>query len=365
MKVLYIGNYNDGTGWGNAAKNNILAMHKVGIDVIPRCITYNNTSDPHEENNIIKILENKPCINPDVCIQHVLPHLYYYNSNVKNIGYLAVESCDFKDSMWHKYCNLMDEIWVPSTYCKEACIKSKVNKPIKIIPHCLNVDQYINFNNSNIRQIQELKSTFNFVFIGEFIERKNIESLVRAFHKEFHYKEPVNLLIKTSGIDYNSIKNYCDKIKHGLKLRKKYKEEIVITGHLPFNDYLSVLKQCHCFIMPSRGEGFCIPSLETMLLGIPSIYTSNTGMDDFSIGISVESKKVPCFGGISSLNNLYTANTYWMDIDIDKLGKEMRLMFLNSSTNKYKQMSQDCINLSKSYSFEGIGNKIKKVLNDS
>ena len=39
-KVLYIGHYKDGTGWGNAALNNILAMDAVGIDVVPRAITY-------------------------------------------------------------------------------------------------------------------------------------------------------------------------------------------------------------------------------------------------------------------------------------------------------------------------------------
>jgi len=33
MKVLYIGHYRDGTGWGNAAVNNILAMDAAGIDV--------------------------------------------------------------------------------------------------------------------------------------------------------------------------------------------------------------------------------------------------------------------------------------------------------------------------------------------
>ena len=34
MKVLYISNYKDGTGWGNAATDYILAMDSVGIDVV-------------------------------------------------------------------------------------------------------------------------------------------------------------------------------------------------------------------------------------------------------------------------------------------------------------------------------------------
>ena len=49
MKVLYIGHYKDGTGWGDAATNNILALHKAGVDVVPRAISYNNSdSDVNE-----------------------------------------------------------------------------------------------------------------------------------------------------------------------------------------------------------------------------------------------------------------------------------------------------------------------------
>ena len=44
MKVLYIGNYKDGTGWGNACANNILALDAVGVDVVPRAITFNNSN---------------------------------------------------------------------------------------------------------------------------------------------------------------------------------------------------------------------------------------------------------------------------------------------------------------------------------
>ena len=41
MKVLYISNYKDGTGWGNAATDYILAMDSVGIDVVCRSISFN------------------------------------------------------------------------------------------------------------------------------------------------------------------------------------------------------------------------------------------------------------------------------------------------------------------------------------
>ena len=44
-----------------------------------------------------------------MCIQHTLPHLYSYDGRYKNIGFVAVESSNFKDSGWQRNMNLMDE----------------------------------------------------------------------------------------------------------------------------------------------------------------------------------------------------------------------------------------------------------------
>ena len=57
MKVLYIGHYKDGTGWGNAALNNILALNSAGVDVVPRAITYEEKDKV--KNETIEKLEQK------------------------------------------------------------------------------------------------------------------------------------------------------------------------------------------------------------------------------------------------------------------------------------------------------------------
>ena len=95
--------------------------------------------------------------------------------------------------------------------------------------------------------------TFNFAFIGEFIERKNLQALIRAFHLEFDFQEPVNLLIKTSKVELPQIQDYIKHVKSGLKIRSRYREEIIIAGRLEEKDYVSVLGQCHSFVMPA-GE---------------------------------------------------------------------------------------------------------------
>lgn len=357
MKVLYIGHYKDGTGWGDAAKNNILALYKAGVEVVPRAISYNETDSETDEK--ILELEQESTEGCDICIQHTLPSNYVYDSRFKNIGYLAIESSDFCDTLWHKNINMMDELWVPSEYVKKACIKSGVTIPIKIAPHALDVDSYA--NSPDGAKIEQLLDTFNFVFVGEFIERKNIKALLRAFHTEFHPKEPVNILIKTSGIDIKELEAYCDSIKKGLKLRNEYKKELTISGRLEKQDYISVLKQCHSFVMPSRGEGFCIPALEAMCLGIPVIYTEGTALSEFCAGVWVESKNDSCFGGMGSLPNIYTANSEWLEINIKDLQLAMRNAYMRHNDDKLKK---ECLERSKKYSHENIGNLFKELLND-
>lgn len=357
MKVLYIGHYRDGTGWGDAAKNNILALHAAGVEVVPRAISYNDTDSELDET--ITELEKRSAEGCDICVQHTLPVNYVYDSNFKNIGYVATESSDFIDSKWHKNINMMDEIWVPSEYVKNSCIKSGVTIPIKIAPHCLNISEYTE-NKTNVK-IQQLADTFNFCFIGEFSERKNLKALLRAFHAEFHPRENVNLYIKTSGLDVTKIENYCDSIKKGLKLRTSYKKNIVISGRIDKKDYISILSQCHCFVMPSKGEGFCIPALEAMSLGIPSIYTSGIAVEEFAIGKSVKSRSEPCFGGMESLSNLYTAKSHWREIDVEDLQIKMRSAYLAGLTDETKEK---CKSKAEEYSHENIGKLFKELLND-
>ena len=71
MKVLYLGHYKEGTGWANAAINNILALNKQDVDLVTRNVRLTKETNVPEE---ILELEKKDLQNIDVCIQHVLPH---------------------------------------------------------------------------------------------------------------------------------------------------------------------------------------------------------------------------------------------------------------------------------------------------
>ena len=364
MKVLYIGHYRDGTGWGNAAVNNIAAMLSAGISVVPRPVTYEakdntNSSVEHQK---IRMLELKSTDGCDTVVQHTLPDNYVYNSNYKNIGYLAVESSNFKQTGWHRKCNLMDEMWVPSEPTKRSLINSGVTSPVKVVPHSLNLSKYENPPEQT--PIDTLQGKFVFGFVGEFIERKNVKALVRAFHMEFDPKEPVRLLIKTSKASLEEVQKYMEHVKNGLRIRHKYTEEVVAAGMASEADYLALLKQMNCFVMPSRGEAFCIPSLEAMAMGVPSIFTDGIGMEHTS-GTPVKSYQVPCFGAVNTLSGLDTSNADWLEIDVRDLAKNMREAYTFLSDVKNAETTKAQLKeKAASYSHQEVGKLIKEILND-
>lgn len=360
-KVLYIGNYKDGTGWGNACVNNILAMDYAGIDVVPRAVSYETQQIDYPER--IKQLEAKSSYGCNICIQHVLPHLFSYDANYKNIGFIDVESSPFRLTGWTESLNLMDEIWVPTKVTKAHCRISGVTKPIKIVPHSLDINHYT--NHKSIGGIKEIDGTFNFLFIGEFIERKNLKALLRAFHSEFRSEEPVSLVIKTSKASASSVESYCSQVRTGLKLRKNYCKERVISGRLDDKMYLSIIKQCHSFVMPSRGEAFCIPALEAMACGLPVIWTANTGMDDFAFGQKVDSREEPCFGATDGIPYLDSSDATWYEIDIRKLQFAMRSAFMKWATANARIEAEKALEAALKCDHKVVGEKIKEILNDS
>ncbi len=69
MKIKYIGNFNDGTGWAKAATYKAIALDYAGYDVYCEELKYNNVS-VILEGKIAELLDKKSDAY-DVVIHHV------------------------------------------------------------------------------------------------------------------------------------------------------------------------------------------------------------------------------------------------------------------------------------------------------
>ena len=376
MKVLYISNYKDGTGWGNAATDYILAMDSVGIDVVCRSISFNG--EKGEVHPRILELERKSSRHSNVCIQHLLPHMLDYNGRFeKNIALYESETSNFKSSRWTEYINTMDEAWVVNKQMSEASLSSGVESPIRIIPHTFDTSKYDNEYKPLDIPYMDIENKFVFYFIGEAIRRKNIFALIKAFHLEFDVDEPVDLIIKASkgGMSDDDcgkyIKELCDTAKENLKLYPSndlYKSEFITTGFLDNEKMMRFHKTMDCFVMPSYGEAWCLPAFDAMAMGSTPICTNVGGMSDFLSdggGTLIDGVLEPAFGMTETFQDLYTGREDCVSINVRKLQKAMRRMYYlaSISDSKYTNLQKQGREIADKYSYENIGNRIKEALN--
>ena len=140
MKVLYIGHFLENSGYSEAAKNYVMALHSAGVDVICRNIKLNNSIG--ETNSLIKYLLSKELDNNIThCIQHTLPHHWCFSDRFKKIGMHIYDTstCSYE---WEKNLSLMDEIWTPTEKSRSSIKNDNIRYKTKIVPHACDTTKF-------------------------------------------------------------------------------------------------------------------------------------------------------------------------------------------------------------------------------
>ena len=185
-----------------------------------------------------------------------------------------------------KACRLNDIIATVSDYSKQD-IAEKVGVPvekIKVVPNGL---REINPKDPSLEI--ELKNRFaineKYVLnVGGIHERKNIVKLVHAFAGLVNHRGYSGKLLITgnvSGAPYQrKMKKICDASVRETGMENK----IVFTGYISEQELDSLFRMAGLLIYPSLYEGFGIPILEAMKMGLPVITSNITAMPEVAGG---------------------------------------------------------------------------------
>lgn len=370
MNILYIGHFNEGSGWSHAAINNVLALNTVGQNVICRNIKLTNSNKLTNE-KVIECL-SKPIKDIDVCIQHVLPHHFVGTSMFKNIAYYDGEINTIKHLPWFYSLSLADSVWV-------ACQTNKTNldkdglKNVEVIPHCFNLAKYDTEKTVEINT--GTRGHFKFYTISDLNDRKNLESIIRCFHSEFKSYEPVELVLKLNQINVpanvtrNVIAEKINNIKQRLRIYQdinSYKNEIVICDYLSSENIMNLHKSCDCFILPSHGEGFSMPSFEAMCYGNTPICSNDGGPKDFidqhnkDTGYLVDGVYDICDSSNAAFKDINTGLEEWFHPSESDIKNAMRFYY----ENKTKINRESGKIAAEKFSFENIGNLMLEKINE-
>jgi glycosyltransferase involved in cell wall biosynthesis len=175
---------------------------------------------------------------------------------------------------WARQCNLMDEVWAPSTFNAETFRRSGVEKPIYVIPHGVDPDYF----NPRIRTYG-LRGVYSFLSVFEWGERKGAEILLRAFNEEFSRHEPVILICKV--INANRSVDVRQQIANLGLDPQGGRIHISLNQIVPTYELGSLYRSADCFVLPTRGEGWGLPFIEAMACELPVIATAWSAHCDF------------------------------------------------------------------------------------
>jgi hypothetical protein len=368
VKVLYLSHVRDSSGWADAAINGMRSLVAAGCEVVSRPINLNgHWSDIPDD---VAELEKGDASLPDVVIQHILPHLYSKHGEAKHIGMFLGETSSFNKIGWSYRTQILDEIWVPTRELRDIILKEG-NPNVHIVPYSVDVKK---FNKPKTRS-----SDFVFYTVCDFVARKNVEGLLKAFYCEFRPEERVQLIVKLSKFGYSGeqcleLATQLDQsVRSTLGLYKddeRYKQVQFQCGRLSEEQLALLHLGSDCFVSLSHGEGWNQPALDAIGYGNETILSNCGGHREYgplATSILVQGFWEPAEDN-SLFRNYQSGHDKWFVPSIGEAMKAMRQKF-NESQNTPLLTKIRLANLKKNrtlaleFSYEKVGQIMRSKLN--
>jgi glycosyltransferase involved in cell wall biosynthesis len=117
-----------------------------------------------------------------------------------------------------------------------------------------------------VKKKYEIKGEY-LLYVGMIEPRKNVPNLILAYEKLSKVNKNYHLVIVgQKGWGYGELFKLIDDFK--------LQDRIIFTGFVEGEDKFSLIKGAKAFVYPSMYEGFGLPVLEALSLGVPTV-TSN------------------------------------------------------------------------------------------
>lgn len=185
----------------------------------------------------------------------------------------------FKQRLWHKLiqprkiCQRANKIIVHAENTKNDLIKFYKIQPEKIeVKKPPLAKKFLEtFNEQEkirVKEKYQLPNSF-VLYLGNLEPRKNLETLIQAFHQLTISHSASNDYLVIAGVGREMFK--LKKIVNRLKIN----EQVKFLGYLPEEDKVALYHLAKLFVFPSFYEGYGYPVVEALACGLPVI-TSHT-----------------------------------------------------------------------------------------
>lgn len=362
MKILYIGQFNDACGYGNAARKYLKMFDKhpyisKNLILIPFNAEKQNYASPEESKLIDKYClrsseEMASLMNTKdyICIAHYLPHIGSHPSlkalfeNSKKNFNIAYWETDTLPDLWIDVLNngVFSEVIANSKWNQDI-FANQTNRKVNLT--------YLPYEKKDLNF--EHGDKFTIFAMSQWVFRKGFDVLIKAYTQEFFHHKDTQLLIKTYRFETTAKSEESERqaiigeasaIKQSIYDWGKHSEAeiFIITGHITDEQVEKLYAKSNIFCSTARSEGFGMTLADACAYGIPIVALNKTGHLDF-----VDKNNSFLFDGyltpISHQSyNLNSVNMKFYEPDILSVRKQLRDCY-----NIWKEDKQKLVEIGK------------------
>lgn len=224
--------------------------------------------------------------------------------------------------------DMVDELWVPSSYVKRCYIESGVSEEkVVVVPNGVDME---NFTVRAKALKLNTDKRFRFLYVGGLFHRKGIDVLLKAYNSAFSKRDDVCLVIKDLGPSYgDGSRLTIDRSISESQAARGAPEILRISEKLSDEQMAGLYRACHSLVHPYRGEGFGLPVAEAMACGLPVIVTKGGACDDFCSEETVY--YVPAVRSEIELGQKAAGQPWLLEPDVEALAEQMKHVVSNYS----------------------------------
>lgn len=217
--------------------------------------------------------------------------------------------------------DVVDELWVPSTWVRECAIASGVpTEKVHVVPNGVDVDRY---RPTGARYPLRNEKRTRLLFVGGCIPRKGFDALLEVYLSTFTAADDVCLVVKPfGGTDVYAASSLEADLRRAAASDGPAIE--IVDDQLGLEEMASLYRACDVLVHPYRGEGFALPVAEAMACGLPVVVTAGGACDDFcddEVAWMLPARRVPIATGAFTPS---PPGVWWLEPDRSALGAALR-----------------------------------------